>query len=415
MLEIGHAMTTAPPGLVPDSGAESEAVIREARKRQHRRYLLTGLAIVVLAGAAGVGVSQIAPGGQLPGHQGLRHQGAPRRESAPSSGRAGVPEFFADALTSGEGNGSLEVRSSANGALVAEQTARIVVGVTALAATGPGEFVIAEPAIAPGCGTRLYRVQLTGRGQLGRLAQVGPELPGGVLSLAASAGGQVIGYALSGCGKGHPGYVGVFNTRTGWSRTWGGVDFAGANVSGKPHSLSLGWSLSMSANGRLLAFTGWNVAENWRFTRQVVRVLPTDAPAGTLAERSQVVLSRPLFPPELGAVALSPRGKSFYLCTRSASRNGIVRKIAAYATATGSRRQVIGTLTGGFTETTCQMALDSTGRFLLLTDSANSPRPGTVVLRLAKIDLTTRAAAVLSIKLPQGSGMNPSTGMITAW
>ena len=417
MLEIGHAMTTAPPGLVPDSGAESEAVIREARKRQHRRHLLTGLAIVVLAGATGVAVSQIGPGGQLPGRQVLRHQGAPRRESAPSSGRAGVPAFFADALTSGEGNGPLEVRSSATGALVAEQSARINLGVAALAATGSGDLVIAEPAIAPGCGTRLYRVQLTGRGQLGRLTQVGPELPGLVLSLAASAGGQVIGYALAACGKGPPGFVGVFNTRTGWSRTWGGAGFAGANVPGKPRDLSLGWSLSMSANGRLLAFTGWNVAENWRFTRQVVRVLPTDAPAGTLAERSRVVLSRPLSLPELGAVALSPGGKSFYLCTKPARRAGIVRKIAAYATATGSRQRLIATLTGGFTETTCQMALDSTGRFLLLTSSVSPeghPYPKTAVLRLARIDLTTRAVAVLSIKLPWGAGMDPPTGMITA-
>lgn len=406
-------MTTAPPSLVPGSGAESEALIQEARRRQRRRYLLTGLVIVVLAGAAGVVVSQIGPSGRPPARQDLRHKAAPRGPAPRPSGRA-LPRFFADAVTTPEGNGPLQVRSSANGALVTGQ----FMGVSALAATGPGSYVIAEPAAAPQCWTRLYRVQLTGQGRLGRLTPVGPELPGWVPSLAASAGGQVIGYALSGCANGHPGYVGVYNTRTSRLREWGGVNIAGVNSGGKPRSVTVGWSLSMSANGRLLAFTGWNEARNGRFTRQVVRVLPTNAPAGTVAQRSRVMLSGPVALPELAAVALSPAARSFYLCTRSFRRGRLERKIAVYATATGSRERVIATLTGTVTETGCQMALDSTGRFLLLTSSVSPrghPHPETAVLRLARINLTTRAVAVLSMKLPWGAGMNPPTGMSTAW
>ena len=65
----------------------------------------------------------------------------------------------------------------------------------------------------------------------------------------------------------------------------------------------------------------------------------------------------------------------------------------------------------------CQMALDPTERSLLLTESVSKPEgyPGTPVLRLARIDLTTRAVAVLSVKLPRGGGMDPYTGMSTAW
>jgi len=79
---------------------------------------------------------------------------------------------------------------------------------------------------------------------------------------------------------------------------------------------------------------------------------------------------------------------------------------------------VIATLTGTVTQTSCLTALDTAGRFLLLTDSVSPqghPHPVTAVLRLARIDLTTRAVAVLSIKLPWGAGMDQPTGMDTAW
>ena len=48
-------MKTALPGWLPDAGTELEAVIREARRRQRRRWLAAGVAMVtVVAGAAAV-------------------------------------------------------------------------------------------------------------------------------------------------------------------------------------------------------------------------------------------------------------------------------------------------------------------------------------------------------------------------
>ena len=48
-------MKTAPVMWLPDSGAGSEALIREARRRQRRRYLATGVGIVAIAaGTAGL-------------------------------------------------------------------------------------------------------------------------------------------------------------------------------------------------------------------------------------------------------------------------------------------------------------------------------------------------------------------------
>jgi len=63
-------MKTAPPGWLASVGADPEALIKEARRRQHRRYLAVGLAVVVmLAGAVGVTISVTGPGGHAPSRQ----------------------------------------------------------------------------------------------------------------------------------------------------------------------------------------------------------------------------------------------------------------------------------------------------------------------------------------------------------
>ena len=76
-------MKTAPPGWPPDARAAPEALIKEARRRQRRRWLAAGVAVaVVLAGLAGLaaGVAGQRPG--RPGPHG-RHPGPqPARQAA---------------------------------------------------------------------------------------------------------------------------------------------------------------------------------------------------------------------------------------------------------------------------------------------------------------------------------------------
>jgi hypothetical protein len=184
-----------------------------------------------------------------------------------------APRFFADTVLFAEGSGPLQVRESATGALVAQD--EHTSGVTGLAGAGVRSFVIALP-VSGTCATRLYRLRLSRRGLPGRLSPLGHELHGELWSLAASASGQVIGYAISGCAKGEPGYIGVTHVRGGRTRQWGNVNLGGVS----PGNVALGGALSMSANGALIAFTGWDLAPGGRATRQVVRVLPASAPMG---------------------------------------------------------------------------------------------------------------------------------------
>ena len=105
-------MKTAPPGWLSSVGADPEALIKEARRRQHRRYLAVGLAVVVmLAGAVGVTIRLTGPGGHAPSRQ-VPRLPTPKGKSTSSSAafaRSAMPRFFADAVTTGEGNESLQV------------------------------------------------------------------------------------------------------------------------------------------------------------------------------------------------------------------------------------------------------------------------------------------------------------------
>lgn len=79
-------MKNAPPSWPPDAGADPEVLIKEARRRQRRRYLLAGLATaVVLAGTAGATIGLTGPGGRSPARQG------PRRVAHRSASTSPVP------------------------------------------------------------------------------------------------------------------------------------------------------------------------------------------------------------------------------------------------------------------------------------------------------------------------------------
>jgi hypothetical protein len=102
-------MKTAPPSWLPNS--DPEALIKEARRRQRRRRTAVGLTLVViLGGAAGLTFSLTGAGDHSPTGRSAPGQGTP---SSGAFAPSGLPAFFADAVTTGQANGSLQLRASA--------------------------------------------------------------------------------------------------------------------------------------------------------------------------------------------------------------------------------------------------------------------------------------------------------------
>jgi hypothetical protein len=421
-------------GHTPQAGtsAEAEALIAEARARARRRRRRIGVAVL---GAIAVAAGTLAAAGVFDGG---------RPTASASGGAAGAvtsapvpPPFFMDATTLGSAYSSPVIRASATGRLVASTPIGSDPRLDGydppygLAATGPDSFVVGLMTPSD-CSTQFFRFTVNGHGQPGALTQVGPTRPGELMSMAASAGGGLIAYTigLSGCPKaGHGSYLGVFDPVTGLTRQW----------TDAPAYIS---QLSMSADGRLLAFTQTvtkpapgSHGNGFEILGYQVRVLATDAAAGTVDGRSRVAAAisaqDSLF--ATPAVLLSPTGASFYLCAepwavpkRGAKKITDTAEIVAYRTATGKATGVIADWAASYapnqdgypslTLGCSSMALDSSGRYLLVpylqtildpaeqTSSAGS-------LTTARIDIATRVASEWTLRY--GADRDPGTMSIT--
>jgi hypothetical protein len=210
-----------------------------------------------------------------------------------------------------------------------------------LTATGPDSFVVGLMTPTD-CSTQFFGFRINGRGQPGALTRIGPTLPGDLTTMAPSAGGGLIAFAINGSGcpnAGHGSYLGVLDPATGRIRRWTGVPAYSSE-------------LSMSADGRLIAFTQQLTKPapggggGFQITGYQVRVLATGAAPGSVEARSRVAAA--IAPQDsvfaTPAVALSRTGTSFYLCTqpfvfpkRGAKTVTSTATIAVYRTATGAR------------------------------------------------------------------------------
>jgi hypothetical protein len=379
-----------------------QALIQEARRRRRRRYLVNGLTLAVsVALGAAVTLAVVRPdGGRRP--TALPHGGqVPRAGVSPA-----MPPFFVD--TAGSALALLEVRASSDGKLVSTDHAIPPMSYYGMAATGSSSFVISEQASA-GCSAQIYRVRLNRRGHPSRPSPVGPPLPGIVQSLAASADGTVIAAALDSCGASPAtGYIRVFNTRTGGSTQWSGLD--GAN----PGSVDLDGWMSMSANGKLLAFNAMAPGAHETSAGPQVRVLSTSAPAGTVDGRSRIVLHKAFLTNGSEQIALTPSGGDFYLCTLDGHGRGF--SVARYQTSTGAFLGTVARLHMMSVVPVCAMALSPSGGYLLVTaGTAVAPGNRPQITNAIRIDLATGAQTAMRFEIASGyTTFAPGIGGI-AW
>jgi hypothetical protein len=205
--------------------------------------------------------------------------------------------------------------------------------------------------------------------------------------------------------------------RSGRTTRWGNVELGGIS----PGSVGLAGELSLSANGRLLAFPAFGLSANSTITSKGVRVLPVSAPPGTIAQRSRIERAGPYppFRPLLASAVLSPGGRTLYTCTILRQATHAVR-VAADRSSTGRRRSALARLTVPgkplVAAEYCPMALDGLGRQLLVPYSIDFSRnPGVApMLRIARVSISTGRVVILKVRLPAG-GMQPASGLLIAW
>jgi hypothetical protein len=426
LLGTGH---TAPEA---GSSAEAEALIAEARARARRRRQRIAVAVF---GAAAMAAGTLVATGAFNGSRlaGTAHSRTPVAIAEPS----GPPPYFMDATYMDGDYSSPEIRASATGKLVAPAPIGNVPALRGydppygLAATGPGSFVVGMMTPSD-CSTQFFRFRVNDRGRPGALTRVGPTLPGDLSSIAAGAGGGLIAYTIDGAGCANAralgSYLGVLDVSTGRTHRWTDVP----RYSGP---------LSMSANGRLLAFTQTLTKPvphsngGFEILGDQVRVLATDAPPGTVAARSRVVAS--IATEDSGfstsTMLLSPTGTSFYLCSEpleypkpGAKRITDTATIVTYDTATGKAAGVVASFATSYAVNrtasyrvgvSCStMALDPSGRFLLVPYLVTSLNPADEdaggSLTAARIDLATGARSDWTLRY--GERQNPGT-MSIAW
>jgi hypothetical protein len=260
---------TFPLDRPPAAGADSEALIQEARRRQRRRYLLTGLAIVVLAaGAAGVAVSHSPP--RRPGPSASPSEAWHRagRLLAPDAAVRSAPYFAWLDLTRLDTSAAVtDVRTGKVVAVVGLP----VTDITAVSAAGDDRtFVLAGT--LKGTAARFYELRLGPDGRPRPLVLL--RVPGLAYAntIAVSASGTKLAIVPPGTGGPAPGVIRVDSLATGAVRVW---KAPGGSVTG------LSW-----AGNRFLAF-------EWRsHAHQEVRLLDTAA-AGNSLLAARPILTAP--------------------------------------------------------------------------------------------------------------------------
>lgn len=266
-------------------------------------------------------------------------RGVPASEPSP-----GIPQYYVT-VHQLSGANSLVVRATATGAVVGTIDPPRGASFDAIAATAGNRTFITAVVAGTGCtGSQLYQFQLNGQGVPGPLTPLNIAIPGAsdqYGTLAITADGTKIAYDTSLCGMNQGEYeIGVIDLATGHIQTWGVND-----------SDQFTGGLSLSASGNLLAYEKlWDVVE----------ILRTNEPSGSLFQRSQVVS------PGAGWGALADDGATLYTCSVAANSRDTTGSVTYDAQSlSGSGERVIARW-NHLPYPQCWASLEPSGHYLLV-------------------------------------------------
>lgn len=291
------AVDSAAPAAMQDL---EDLIIRRSRRARQKDGRRRRVMVPVAAAAAVTAIAVLAVA--LPQALGLRQAGQ-RPPTAPPAG----PKFL---IEDGGGIFPLVVRNAATGALVAHVNLKEEPAHTYIfpVTTPDGRTFVAGRYQLDPCRSWLYQFRLSAQGQPTTPTAFAPLPTTGrqILSLAVSENGQELAYVATGCGSPGPSYLAVTDIATRQTRRWSLP--AGSGVG----------DVSLTANGSLLSyiFEPNSSPNSWQ-NSSVVRVMPTDAAPGNVAERGRTVARAAQFGRSdwISFAAVSADGSAVYFTT----------------------------------------------------------------------------------------------------
>jgi len=306
----------------------NEQTIQISASGGRRKPGLPQRVLIPLAAAASVAIAAVLAAVIVP--QALS-SGRSGKSNHPVTSTARLMPTYVVSLSITASSSSLTVHRSATGAVVAHVKAPQPGMSFAYLATGDGRTYVAvlwRPAV---CRSWLYRFTLNRAGQPGALTPYAVPSIGELIGpIAISEDNGTLAYLGENCSDptgAAPSDLAALTVGTMRTRQW--TIPKQADVS----------SLSLTANGGLLAFN----IDATKLFHSAALVLPTNAPPGTVTERSRVVVRAAQFGPteNIGSDVITPDGSALYFTTYPTSLpSAEIWQLGVASLATGKSRIV---------------------------------------------------------------------------
>jgi hypothetical protein len=380
---------------------------------------LTAAAAVVLVAAAAIAIPRTLDSGSR------RHPVAgastpavsPTPAAVPSGQGKVLPGYLATLQLLGS-SPPVDIRNAVTGALTAKIGLSPGYGWYAVAGQGPRTFIASKTLNNMGPTTsHFYRIEISDRGKVTSIRQVGAAVPGTVYAFSVTPDGRYVGYVLSiaygPAGQDGRDEVVLANLTTGKViASWPipDIDYIG--------------SMSIDAGGNALAIGAYYYHYNGVGTIYAVKHDLTQwtsvlrpATSGTPIDKVPQLL------PQAAPLALSPDGATLYEFLQAGrvpsrpqqDRAPVTFDLAAVNASTGTVVAVLHTWRAPWPSFAPQLALSPAGDYLLITDGVSLARISTATGQYTALPGTVPELGPLVSegKLPPGQGADTADPL--AW